>query len=84
MVRIRLARHGRKAKPYYHVVAADSKSPRDGKFLEKLGKYDPNCEPSFFEINKDRVQHWYGLGASLSHPVKVMLKKHKITLIRNS
>ncbi|MCY4443421.1 MAG: 30S ribosomal protein S16 [Proteobacteria bacterium] len=82
MVRIRLARHGRKNRPFYHVVAADSRFPRDGRFIEKLGKYDPGHHPSLVDLNVERIQHWYGSGAQLSHQVKVILEKHKVALKR--
>lgn len=83
MVTIRLARHGKKSKPFYHVVAADSRSPRDGAFLEKLGYYDPNHKPSQMVIKADRVQHWYGLGAQLSPQVSKLVKIQKIELSRS-
>ena len=82
MVRIRLARHGRKSRPFYHVVACDSRSPRDGKFIEKLGKYDPNPEPSHIDLNVQRIQYWYGVGASLSDQVQVLLKRAGVELSR--
>lgn len=82
MVRIRLARHGRKSRPFYHIVASDSRFPRDGRFLEKLGHYDPHHEPSQYTFNLDRLQYWYGVGAQLSPPVKVLLRKKGIVLER--
>ena len=82
MVRIRLARHGRKSKPFYHLVAADSRSPRDGKFIEKLGKYDPNCDPSHIDLNVQRIQYWFGVGAEPTHQAKVILKQAKVELSR--
>lgn len=84
MVRIRLARHGRKSRPFYHLVAADSRAPRDGKFIEKLGKYDPNSEPSLMELHTERIQHWYGVGAQCSSAVQNILKKNQVTLSRFS
>lgn len=82
MVRIRLARHGRKSRPFYHLVVADSRFPRDGRFLEKIGHYDPGHEPSLVQFNEERIRYWYGVGAQLSHPVKVLLAKHGISLQR--
>lgn len=82
MVRIRLARHGRKSKPFYHLVAADSRSPRDGKFIEKLGKYDPQCDPSHIELNETRIQYWYGVGAEPTPQVMKILQIAKIELKR--
>ena len=82
MVRIRLARHGRKSRPFYHVVVADSRFPRDGRFIEKVGKYDPGPNPSHIELNVPRIQHWYGVGAQLSEQVQVLLKRQKVALKR--
>ena len=82
MVRIRLARHGRKARPFYHIVVSDSRFSRDGRFLEKVGHYDPSHEPSLMEFKPERIQYWYGVGAQLSPPVKVLLQKKGITLTR--
>ena len=62
---LRLQRHGSTHRPFYHLVAADSRSPRDGRFIEKLGYYDPNQEPSVIEMKEDRVQYWYQNGAQL-------------------
>ena len=82
-VKIRLARHGKKGYPFYHVVAADSRSPRDGRFIEKLGTYNPNTDPATIELQSDRVLYWLGVGAQptdtcrsiLSHK-GILLKKH--------
>lgn len=82
MVTIRLARHGKKAKPFYHIVATDSRSARNGRFLEKVGYYDPNHKPSQYVIKADRIQHWYGLGAQLSTQVAKIVKIEKIELKR--
>jgi small subunit ribosomal protein S16 len=84
MVTIRLARHGKKRKPFYHIVATDSRNARDGRFLEKLGYYDPNHKPSQYVMKADRVQHWYGLGAQLSPQVAKLVKIEKVELKRNS
>lgn len=84
MVTIRLARHGKKRKPFYHIVATDSRSSRDGRFLEKLGHYDPNHKPSQYVVNADRVQHWYGLGAQMSPQVAKIVKIEKIELKRTA
>ena len=74
-VRIRLARMGAKKKPFYRLVAADSEAPRDGRFLEILGFYDPMKEPAHIEIDKEKVKHWLGKGAGVSDSVKAILKK---------
>jgi small subunit ribosomal protein S16 len=82
-VKIRLARHGKKGYPFYHIVAANSRSPRDGRFIEKLGTYDPNTNPATVVLKSDRVLYWLGVGALptdtcrqiLSHK-GIMLRKH--------
>ncbi|MBT8206553.1 MAG: 30S ribosomal protein S16 [Eudoraea sp.] len=82
-VRIRLQRHGKKGKPFYWIVAADSRAKRDGKFLDKLGIYNPNTNPATIEINIDDSVKWLENGAQPSHTAKrilsykgVMLKHH--------
>lgn len=74
-VRIRLARMGAKKKPFYRLVAADSESPRDGKFLEILGFYDPMKEPAQIQVDQEKVNHWLNKGAGVSDSVKAILKK---------
>lgn len=69
MVKIRLMRAGSKKRPFYRIVAADSRSPRDGKFLEILGYYDPRKKPHVLEVNTDRVQDWVSKGAQTSERV---------------
>ncbi len=74
-VKIRLTRLGTKKKPYYRLVAADSESPRDGKFLEILGSYDPMKDPAAVTVHKEKVQHWLGKGAMVSESARAILKK---------
>lgn len=74
-VKIRLTRLGAKKKPYYRLVAADSEAPRDGKFLEVLGSYDPMKDPADVTVHKEKVQHWLGKGAMVSESAKAILKK---------
>lgn len=74
-VRIRLTRLGRKKKPFYRIVVADAESPRDGKFLDIVGTYDPLKEPAAIEINNDKLQNWLGKGALPTTTVKSLLKK---------
>lgn len=81
-VTIRLQRHGSTHAPFYHVVATDRRNPRDGKFIEKLGYYDPTKEPSIMNIDEVRTQYWYQNGAELTTPVKSIIKKKKIKLSR--
>lgn len=69
MVKIRLVRIGSKKKPFYRIVAADSRSPRNGKFLEILGTYDPRKKPHALDVKTDRVQDWISKGAQTSERV---------------
>ena len=73
-VKIRLTRMGAKSKPYYRVVAADINSPRDGKFLEILGNYDPKKNPAEVNLNEDRVRDWLSKGAIATVTVSNLLK----------
>jgi small subunit ribosomal protein S16 len=82
-VKLRLQRKGRKGAPFYHIVVADARSPRDGRFIEKLGTYNPLTVPATIEINRDRAYHWLTVGAQPTDTVRsilrfkgVLLKKH--------
>ncbi|WP_150459957.1 30S ribosomal protein S16 [Nesterenkonia ebinurensis] len=72
-VKIRLKRMGKKFAPQYRVVVADSRTKRDGKNIEEIGKYHPTENPSFIEIDSERAQHWLGVGAQPSDQVKQLL-----------
>lgn len=74
-VKLRLARWGAKKKPFYRIVAADIESPRDGKFLESVGTYDPMVEPVAIILKEDRIRYWMGEGAIPTTTVKSLLKK---------
>jgi len=74
-VKIRLARHGAKKRPFYRVVVADSESPRDGRFLEVVGTYNPLTEPAKIDLKTERVKHWMDQGATPTDTVKSLLKK---------
>lgn len=74
MVRIRLRRVGLRNQPSYRIVAANSESPRDGRFLENLGHYNPRTEPYTLVVNEDKVYHWMGNGAQLSEPVERLFR----------
>ena len=74
-VRIRLARFGRKKKPFYRIIVADSESKRDGKFLEVIGTYDPLQNPAAITINNDKLQDWLGRGALPTTTVQSLIKK---------
>lgn len=75
MVRIRLMRMGRKGQPSYRVVVADSRSPRDGRFIENIGWYNPLTDPSTIEIDKDRANYWLSKGAQPSESVGSLLRR---------
>ena len=74
-VKIRLARHGAKKRPFYRIVIADSESPRDGKFLENVGTYNPLVDPVEVSLKQERIKHWIGQGAIPTNTVKSLLKK---------
>lgn len=73
-VKIRLQRKGRKAAPFYHIVIADSRSPRDGRFIEKIGTYNPLTVPATIELNRDRAYYWMGVGAQPTDTVNAILR----------
>jgi len=75
MVKIRLRRLGAKKAPFYRVVVADSRYPRDGRFIEEIGTYNPLVEPSEIKIDGDRAKDWMAKGAQPTDTVKVLLKK---------
>jgi small subunit ribosomal protein S16 len=77
MLAIRLRRTGSTKRPYYRVVVADSREPRDGRFVEVLGHYDPRRDPAVVKIDAERAQYWIGKGARPSDTVRSMLKKDK-------
>lgn len=72
--KIRLARVGSKKNPIYRVVVADSRSPRDGRFIEIVGRYNPQTEPSTIELDEPKVRDWLSKGAQPSDPVRRLLK----------
>ena len=74
-VRIRLARGGRKKRPFYRIVAAYSESPRDGRFLEVLGTYDPLKDPAEIRLDQDKVKKWLGKGAKPTQTVRSLIAK---------
>ena len=73
-VKIRLKRFGKIRSPYYRVVVADSRTKRDGRVIEEIGKYDPTQHPSFIEITSDRAQYWLSVGAQPTEQVAALLK----------
>ena len=75
MVKIRLRRVGAKKAPYYRIVVADSRSPRDGRFIEEIGYYDPMKKPSDIKINKEKALDWMKKGAQPTDSVRILLKR---------
>ena len=73
-VKLRLTRVGSKKNPVYRIVAADSRSPRDGKFIEIVGRYNPQTDPSTIEFDEERVRDWISKGAQPSNTVQKLLK----------
>jgi small subunit ribosomal protein S16 len=80
--RIRLQRHGKKGKAFFHLVAADSRAKRDGKFIEKLGTYNPNTNPATIDINFERTLNWVQVGAEMSDTARAILS-YKGVLYKN-
>ena len=78
MVKIRLRRMGAKKAPFYRIVVADSRSPRDGRFIEEFGTYNPMLEPSEVKVDADKVKEWIKNGAQQTETVKSLLKKEGI------
>ena len=74
-VKIRLARHGTKKRPFYRVVVADSESPRDGRFIETVGTYNPLLDPAEVTLKEERIKYWLGQGALPSDTVRSLLKR---------
>jgi small subunit ribosomal protein S16 len=74
MVILRLARRGTKKRPFYHIVATDNASRRDGRFIEQIGTYDPQKPDTEAVVLEDRLQHWVGHGAQMSERVKHIVK----------
>lgn len=75
MVKIRLQRQGKKKAPFYHIVVADSKAPRDGKIIEKLGTYNPMTDPATITLDKEKVEKWIKNGAKPTDTVKALIEK---------
>lgn len=77
-VKIRLRRMGAKKAPFYRIVVADSRFPREGRFIEEVGFYDPTKEPSVFQVDAEKVKKWLGNGAQPTDTVRSLLKKNDI------
>lgn len=82
MVRIRLTRLGAKKKPFYRVVVADSRAPRDGSNIEQIGYFDPMSTPPVVKLDLARVDHWIGVGAQPSDTVRDLIKKARASTVQ--
>lgn len=80
--KIRLQRHGKKSRAFYHIVAADTRAPRDGKFIEKLGTYNPNTNPATIEVDFERTLSWVKTGAEMTDTARALLS-YKGILYKN-
>ena len=78
MVKIRLRRMGAKKAPFYRIVVADSRSPRDGAFVEEIGYYNPVSDPAELKVDADRAKYWVGNGAQMTETVRGLLKKNGV------
>jgi len=81
--KIRLARHGHKDYAYYHIVVADSRAPRDGKFIERIGSYNPNTNPATVDLNFERALYWVGVGAQPTDTAKNILSGEGVLLMKH-
>lgn len=88
MVKIRLRRMGAKKRPFYRVVVADSRAPRDGKFIDEIGYYDPTKDPAIIKIDEDKAKRWIANGAQPTDTARSLLRKsgilHKIQQEKNA
>ena len=73
-VKIRLSRHGAKGTPFYRIVVADSRSPRDGRFIDRIGTYNPRTQPSDIQVDADKAKKWLGKGAQPTDQVRKLLQ----------
>ncbi|CAN2039034.1 30S ribosomal subunit protein S16 [Candidatus Magnetomoraceae bacterium gMMP-15] len=78
-VKIRLARHGAKKRPFYRIVAASSENSRDGRFIEIIGTYNPLTDPAKITLKQERIEYWIGRGAKPTNTVRNLLKKQAIS-----
>jgi small subunit ribosomal protein S16 len=80
MVKVRLARHGSKKRPYYHIVVTDSENARDGRFIEQIGTYDPRVPMADARVDRERLDYWLGVGAKPTESLARVLREHKKAL----
>lgn len=84
MLRIRLSRYGHKHNPHYRIVVADAKSPRDGKYIEKIGYYNPRMNPKLLEINLEKFKYWLEKGAQPTEIVKKLIQRYQNKLLNKT
>ena len=77
-VKIRLRRMGQKKAPFYRIIVADSRSPRDGRCIDEIGTYDPSTDPSTYQIDEEKAKKWLSNGAQPTETVRVLLKKNGV------
>ena len=77
MVKIRLARHGAKKRPYYRIIVSDSRSPRDGRFIDEVGRYNPLTEPKLIKFDEEKMEKWISQGAQMTDTVARLYKSTK-------
>ena len=77
MVKIRLARHGAKKRPYYRIIAADSRCPRDGRFIEEVGRYNPCSDPKLIQFDVEKTEKWLSQGAQMTDVVASLWEKRE-------
>lgn len=82
-VKIRLQRHGRKGYAYYHIVIADSRAPRDGKFIERIGSYNPNTDPSTIDLKFERALYWMQVGAQPTDTTRNILSEEGVLMMKH-
>ena len=80
MVKVRLARHGAKKHPYYHIVVTDSENRRDGRFIEQIGTYDPAKPMADARVDRTRLDYWLGVGARVTESLAKVLREHQKAL----
>jgi small subunit ribosomal protein S16 len=83
-IRIRLTRRGAKKKPFYRIVVASSEAPRDGRFIEILGTYNPLVDPAIVQIKSERLQYWVQQGAKPTDTVRSLIRKQNIAIQRDT
>ena len=82
-VKIRLQRHGRKGYAYYHIVIADSRAPRDGKFIERIGSYNPNTNPATIDLKFERALYWINVGAQPTDTTRNILSEEGVLMMKH-